>query len=82
MWVIGGYDATAMKNDVWSSADGVTWAQATAAAPFSARSGMQAIILNNQLCVIAGNDGNAQHDTWCSSDGAKWSLAARVNVQF
>ena len=58
MWVIGGYDTNSMKNDVWWSTDGVTWPQATAAAAFTPpRTLTQALVLNNQLCIVAGYDG-------------------------
>jgi leucine-zipper-like transcriptional regulator 1 len=82
MWVIGGYDVNSVKNDVWSSVDGVHWTQATAAAPFTARSSLQALVLNNQLCIVAGDDSTRTHDMWCSPDGAQWRVGAKATLQF
>jgi leucine-zipper-like transcriptional regulator 1 len=82
MWVIAGYDTTSMKNDVWSSTDGVTWTQATAAAAFTPRAQTQALVLNNQLCVVGGNDGGRTHDMWCSPDGVQWRLAVGATMRY
>jgi hypothetical protein len=82
MWVIGGANMNGAKNDVWSSADGITWTQATASAPFTPRIKLAALTLNNQLCVVAGDDGTRTHEIWCSPDGAQWRVAARANMQF
>ena len=82
MWVIGGADTNNTKNDVWSSADGITWTQATASAPFTPRIKLEALTLNDQLCVVAGDDGTRTHDMWCSADGAQWRVAASANMQF
>lgn len=51
-------------------------------APFTARSARQALVLNNQLCIVAGNDGTRTHDLWCSPDGIQWRVAAKAIVQF
>jgi hypothetical protein len=82
MWVIGGYDTNGVKNDVWSSADGITWTEATAAAPFTPRTQTQALVLNNQSCIVAGNDGTRTHDMWCSPEGTEWRLALGVTAQY
>jgi hypothetical protein len=52
-----------------------------AAAPVTARSDMQAIVLNDQLCIVGAKDGTRTHDTWCSPDGVQWRLGAAVDVQ-
>ncbi|MCX7047081.1 MAG: choice-of-anchor D domain-containing protein [Candidatus Sumerlaeota bacterium] len=76
IWVIGGYDGTNFRNDVWSSADGVTWAQAPATAVFSARYGHASAVFNNQMWVISGYDSvSGKNDVWHSSDGATWIRA-------
>jgi len=51
-------------------------------APFTPRIKLAALTLNNQLCVVAGDDGTRTHDMWCSADGAQWRLAATANMQF
>jgi len=56
MWVIGGADMNGAKNDVWSSADGITWTQATASAPFTPRIKLGALTLDeNQNKPASGN---------------------------
>ena len=84
MWVLGGTenyyfgDASSLKNDVWSSADGKTWTQETAAAGWAPRSYHQAVVLNDKIYVFGG--GNyvpeyfALNDVWSSSDGKNWEL--------
>ena len=80
LWVVGGqqtdgYTTTASFNDVWSSADGLTWTRATAAAPFSVRS-PQLVVFNNELWVVGGAEGAApRSDAWHSSDGITWTQA-------
>lgn len=78
LWLIGGMGFPGFgggpQNDVWSSADGVTWARETGAAPFSPRSGHQALVFDNKLLVIGGIDANFEplNDVWSSSDGVSW----------
>jgi hypothetical protein len=62
MWVIGGFDGTDFKSDVWYSSDGITWAQATASAAFGKRAGHTSVVFpdpndNNKLkmWVIGGS---------------------------
>ncbi len=82
MWVVGGTenyyfgDATSLKRDVWSSADGITWECATAEAPWSARAYHQVVAHAGKLWVIAGGnyvpEYEARHDVWSSTDGVHW----------
>ena len=82
MWVLGGTenyyfgDEKSLKNDVWSSKDGVTWEQATASAGWSPRSYHQAVAFNGKLWVLGGGNYvpkyNAKNDVWSSPDGVKW----------
>lgn len=75
-------------NDVWSSADGVTWEQRTADAPWAGRAGLSAAVLGDELYVMAGsqNDDSSiigaggperiyYNDVWRSTNGAEWELA-------
>ncbi|HSH31280.1 MAG TPA: hypothetical protein VK963_01290, partial [Candidatus Saccharimonadales bacterium] len=74
MWVIGGFDGTSNKNDVWSSSDGITWTQETSAAGWSARNSHTSLGYNNKMWVIGGFDGtNRKNDVWSSSDGITWT---------
>jgi hypothetical protein len=79
MYVVGGasdesFEAT-RYNDVWSSADGITWTQDIASAPFAAR-GLHALVArNNELWLIGGLGWSLLDDVWRSSDGVNWRVA-------
>jgi len=83
MWIFGGiedyYFGTdkSLKNDVWSSADGVEWKQETAAAPWSPRAYHQAVTLGDKIYVLGGGNyvptHHAKNDVWSSSDGVNWA---------
>jgi hypothetical protein len=83
MWVAGGVDGgTTRMNDVWSSADGLSWSAATTAAAFPARQGHSLLshdedgagVQPRKLWVIGGWDGATVYgDVWNSTDGAAWN---------
>lgn len=80
IWVIGGTEWTGSKervaNDVWYSSDGVDWFQATASAPWVARS---AVVFNGKMWVM-GNEAGAQPPesrVWYSSDGVEWNQSSQ-----
>ncbi len=82
MWILGGNeqyyngDAHTLKNDVWSSPDGIQWTQVTAAAPWAPRAYLQAIAFNDKIYVLGGGNYSpfyaAHNDVWSSSDGKHW----------
>jgi hypothetical protein len=80
IWILGGgtYDTpTTPKrkffNDVWSSADGVTWERHTESAPWAPRQYHDVAVFDGRLWVLEGGDGRANRkDVWYSSDGANW----------
>lgn len=83
LWLIGGNDRTVdylipgddngRKNDIWSSADGITWTQQLSRASFSPRTGHALVSFNNKLWVIGGDDKNGlKNDIWSSSNGITW----------
>ncbi|MCB9932012.1 MAG: hypothetical protein H6841_01165 [Planctomycetes bacterium] len=74
IWVLGGTDGVTPTNDVWSSADGVTWTLETPAAPWSARYEHSAVVFDNRLWVMGGMDATAAflNDVWSSTDGVNW----------
>jgi hypothetical protein len=83
LWLIGGRvvpeNALATeKNDVWSSADGITWTEETANAAFPARHYHQVVVYNTKLWLVAGQSTDAggneteYNDVWSSSDGITW----------
>jgi hypothetical protein len=66
-----GYDSSQL-NDVWHSADGVHWTQATEAAAWDVRSEFAVANFNDQLWLF---DGDGQlGDIWKSANGADWTL--------
>jgi hypothetical protein len=71
VWLIGGYDGS-LKNDVWQSADGKTWTNATTAAPFPARYFHAGVVFDNKMWVIGGDGSPDPNDIWYSSDGVVW----------
>jgi hypothetical protein len=85
MWILGGTenyyfgDEKSLKNDVWYSADGNEWKQATADAGWAPRAYHQAAALNGKIYVFGGGNYvpkyEARNDVWCSSDGVKWEQA-------
>lgn len=59
-------------NDVWSSADGTNWIEATASAAWSPRSGSAATVFNNRMWLIGGNYSS---EVWSSTNGIDWVQA-------
>ena len=82
MWILGGTenyyfgDQKSLKNDVWSSGDGKTWALEVDAAGWSPRAYHQAVVLGEKLYVFGGGNyvpGYEAHaDVWSSGDGKHW----------
>mgnify|MGYP006317690177 CR=1 FL=1 len=75
MWVIGGDVFGVVKNDVWSSIDGINWTQVSQNTPWQARSEHASVIFNNKIWVSAGNDYNTPflNTVWSSLDGINWT---------
>ena len=62
-------------NDVWSSADGVTWERVTAKAPWSPRLWFPAVVYRDRMWVLGGWSNNPSKnwgDVWYSKDGKDW----------
>ena len=78
IWVLGGGNYLPnyfSLNDVWSSADGVEWDQATRQVPWSPRMWFSSVVYRDQIWVLGGwskETGN-QGDVWYSADGEVWS---------
>ncbi len=93
MWIVGGGlhdDAPAgrpdreYKNDVWSTADGRSWAQTVEEPPFSPRIWHNVKAFDGRLWLINGYDGNLpgkgrladnRSDVWYTADGRNWYSA-------
>lgn len=82
IWILGGgtYDTPTLPdrnffNDVWSSADGKSWTQHTAAAPWEPRQYHDVAVFDGRLWVLEGystKPGN-RRDVWHSADGVNWT---------
>ncbi len=92
IWMTGGYIDTGsgldVTDDVWSSADGVTWRLESAAAEYWARGDHTMFVFDNKLFMVAGltydTDGRETllNDVWTSSDGAHWAETALTSAYF
>jgi hypothetical protein len=62
LWILGGTeeyyfgDDKSLKNDVWSSADGKEWKRETAAAPWSPRAYLAAVVHDGKMWVLGGGN--------------------------
>lgn len=82
MWILGGTenyyfgDQSGLKNDTWSSEDGVHWRQETADAGWAPRAYHQAVVHDDRIWVLGGGnyvpEYQAFNDVWVSSDGVRW----------
>lgn len=81
LWLIGGLTFGPgdfiIKNDIWSSADGINWVKEKENADFSPRREHEAFVFNNELYLIGGNDNSAdsKNESWRSTNGIDWKLA-------
>ena len=77
MWIAGGADASDRMNDVWYSANGISWTQATTNAQWSGRYATYGLaVFNNQMWIIGGTNWiTAWNDIWYSSNGISWTQA-------
>ena len=81
IWVLGGFTYPSGRNpepsnDVWYSANGVSWTEATDSAGWSKRYGHAAVVFEGKIWVLGGYDEiGVTRDVWWSSDGASWTRA-------
>ncbi len=70
-----GYPETTTHNDVWSSADGVTWERISEHAPWAPRQWFIAEVYRDRLWIVGGYDnvnGANFDDVWYTEDGVTW----------
>ncbi len=75
-WLLGGFDTKNYYNDVWNSADGVTWTRVTEKAPWEARNTYdRVLVFQDKLWLIGGGkiDQPPGDDVWNSADGINWT---------
>lgn len=75
LWVVGGVGSYG-NDDVWSTADGITWDLETDNAGWPSRYLHTTVVFNGKLWVIAGAEdmGPTKSDIWSSPDGVNWTL--------
>ena len=65
-----------LKNDVWSSADGVNWRLEAKHAPWSKRAHAPAVVFDSKIWIMGGGHWKPEtiplNDVWCSEDGVHW----------
>ena len=79
MWVLGGNviveGESKYFNDVFYSADGITWREATTDAKWNARQEHSSVVFKSKMWVLGGSDGSDKNDVWYSADGITWREA-------
>ncbi|MBN1293330.1 MAG: hypothetical protein JXB48_15935 [Candidatus Latescibacteria bacterium] len=86
MWIIGGglygpppdYYPQIYYNDVWNSADGITWNCVTKGCSWDPRQHHSIAVFNNKMWVLAGHNYHGMdlgllNDVWYSTDGISWN---------
>ena len=83
LWVLAGVQKyyfgndDDLKNDVWSSADGVRWERTTERAPWRPRAYIAPVELHGRMYVFGGGNYlpnyQAYNDVWSSADGVEWT---------
>jgi hypothetical protein len=84
IFIVGGFDNGGnCLNDVWSSADGKTWAKVTEQAFSLGRGAFGIATFNNAVWALAGlvngdeKNGTATNDVWSTTNGSQWNLQTR-----
>ncbi|MDP6778374.1 MAG: galactose oxidase [Candidatus Latescibacteria bacterium] len=82
MWLLGGFQLAESGgfrrlNDVWSSPDGIDWAQVVGDAPWPARNLAGCVTFNDRIWLLGGFDGRRTFaDIWSTDDGRHWDRIA------
>jgi hypothetical protein len=84
MWLMGGWYNGRLagheaSSEVWSSADGAEWQQATARAGWRPRLAAAAVTFQGQMWILGGTENyyfgdmaSLKNDVWSSRDGQTW----------
>ena len=75
MWMLGGSNEGTRRsyNDVWKSADGITWTLVNESAPWAGRYWHTVSYFDNKIWLFAGMaTGTEMNDVWYSEDGITW----------
>ena len=78
IFVLGGNESQSatndLQNDVWWSADGVSWRENTSSAGWTARESHQVVAYRGRMYLMGGFGPGRRNDVWSSLDGKNWSL--------
>jgi len=86
MWLMGGWyngrlPGHEASGEVWSSGDGESWEQVTAAAGWSPRLAGGLVVHRDRMWVLGGTENyyfgdekSLKNDVWSSADGRHWQL--------
>jgi hypothetical protein len=75
MWLIGGRTQPYLKDDVWTSSDGLSW---TRTARRKVMKDGPAIVFKDKMWVFSGFT-KENHLVWCSEDGVVWKQSEESN---
>ena len=75
LYIMGGQNAGGAHEDVWKSTDdGANWTQIQANAPWGKRSGLQAVVYENEIYVVGGTSSTDPATLiWKSANGVDWT---------
>ena len=78
IFVLGGNEnptaTNDLQNDVWWSADGVSWRENTSSVGWTARESHQVVAYRGRMYLMGGLEPGVRNDVWSSLDGKNWSL--------
>ena len=75
LWILGGIASSGVKNDIWTSKDGITWEGDFETPPWCGRCFHSVISFNGKLWLIAGSaQKSAMKDMYVSTNGHEWEL--------
>lgn len=75
IWMLGGSNESDRRsyNEVWKSADGITWTLVNESAPWSGRYWHTVAWFDNKMWLMGGMaTGSEMNDVWYSEDGITW----------
>ncbi|MBK6525209.1 MAG: hypothetical protein IPG07_06395 [Crocinitomicaceae bacterium] len=75
LWMLGGSNESDRRsyNEVWKSADGITWTLVNESAPWSGRFWHTVAWFDNKMWLMGGMaTGSEMNDVWYSEDGITW----------
>ncbi|WP_459209343.1 Kelch repeat-containing protein [Aquimarina rhabdastrellae] len=85
LWIIGGQTGETnitWYNDVWKSADGITWEKVLDQGPWSERLEPDVQVYNNKMYLIGGHtpvNWHINQDIWESTNGRDWVKVGEIS---